>query len=151
MNLPEAKLRAPDIGGSVAKSQSIFKTIEVLLVIGIVLASFATLGIVGFVGYLKAKESATKSTTQLQTRQSSRKETIVAPVGEWSSPKNIVGEEGAIAYGGPVLLRVKRFNGEIEEFERSDSAPPKDLGKVKEFSLKSNSDHPITNWWVRDK
>ena len=84
----------------------------------------------------------------LMTQPPARKE-IVAPVGEWSPAENVAGVfKFTLAYGGPVEVRLKRFDGKFEIKSRDPNGPSVDLGRFETIAFRSLGGKPVTNWIV---
>jgi len=70
---------------------------------------------------------------------------LIAPVGKFGEPVEVIGHNFQIFYGGPVKIRVKRFDGSIEEMDRDTTGTFPGLGKLRAIEAMSRTGSPITN------
>ncbi|MFA6897941.1 MAG: hypothetical protein WC250_00865, partial [Candidatus Paceibacterota bacterium] len=85
----------------------------------------------------------------LQPASTTQKKEVVAPVDEWSPPTDVAGVfKFVIVYGGPVEVRLKRFDGTFEVKKRDPNGPSIDLGRFETIAFRSLGKKPVTNWVI---
>lgn len=141
------KMVNPDISKSV-EGQSGIKAISwILLAIGCVIAAIMlALWISGWAKEIRTGNPARTSTSY--RTQSPPKREIVAPVGKYGEPINLVGLKGELVWTGRVMAKYKQFDGTVVEGECDANGKYPKVGKFTEVSAKSLEERPLTNWFV---